>query len=192
MPVAFDLRWILWPLAIYGAFVLLHRLIQALRRWPQRRARQPLASLLVVARNKERTIEGLVRGLAALGNATGAKVLEVIIVEDHSTDETAAIVERLARGLPAVRAVHMNEVGERHGSPLEVGVFMCSSPIVLLFNLEGRMHPRLLLRAAAQLLGSRSDETPTRAAAADPSTTTAATTIQRIGPGGSFQGKERA
>jgi len=52
----------------------------------------PLVSILVPARNEERSIEGCIRSLLA----QSAPQIEVIAIDDRSTDATLAILERLA------------------------------------------------------------------------------------------------
>jgi hypothetical protein len=68
----------------------------------------PLLSVIVPARNEERSIERCVRSLLA----QTAKI-EVIVVDDRSTDRTAAILAELAREYPALRLVR--------GEPLPPG-----------------------------------------------------------------------
>ena len=70
----------------------------------------PLVSVLVPARNEaSRILERAVRSMAAQDYPS----VEVIVVDDRSTDETFAIVERIAREEPRVRALR--------GEPLPPG-----------------------------------------------------------------------
>lgn len=74
--------------------------------WPRRRtwrlgprrAGRPRVSILVAARNEEASIERCLRSLAALNYPVGR--LEIIIADDHSTDNTAAVVEAFIRDKP--------------------------------------------------------------------------------------------
>jgi chlorobactene glucosyltransferase len=64
-------------------------------------ANAPSLSIVVPARDEERSIEQCVRSLTAqLGGSA-----EVIVVDDGSTDATAAILARLATEFPALRIV---------------------------------------------------------------------------------------
>jgi cellulose synthase/poly-beta-1,6-N-acetylglucosamine synthase-like glycosyltransferase len=67
----------------------------------------PAISVLVPAHNEEPVIERTVRSLAS--SSYGGE-LEVIVVDDGSTDATAAIVERLA--LPRVRLLRQASAGK--------------------------------------------------------------------------------
>jgi len=69
----------------------------------------PRVSVLVPARNEAAVIERLVRDVLASHGAD----LELVILDDDSTDGTAGIVERLAARDPRVRLVH--------GGPLPAG-----------------------------------------------------------------------
>lgn len=69
----------------------------------------PLVSIVVPARNEERNVEGCVRSLVA---QHGIEV-EVIVVDDASTDRTREILARLAAEFPNLRVVN--------GAPLPPG-----------------------------------------------------------------------
>ena len=69
----------------------------------------PLLSIVVPARNEERNIDGCVRSLVA---QTGLDV-EVIVVDDDSTDATREILARLTGEFPQLRVVD--------GAPLPAG-----------------------------------------------------------------------
>ncbi|NIA14408.1 MAG: glycosyltransferase [Nitrospiraceae bacterium] len=62
----------------------------------------PGVTLVSPARNEEAGLETAVRSLAAIRYP----VLEVIVVDDHSTDATPAILDRLAEAFPRIRVLH--------------------------------------------------------------------------------------
>ncbi len=66
------------------------------------RARLPRVSIVVPARNEERSIERCVRSLATQRFVEA----EVIVVDDRSTDATPDILARLALEYPNVRVIH--------------------------------------------------------------------------------------
>ena len=87
-----------------GSVRPLHREPQALRRAAARASRLALATpatpriaVLIPARNEEANIEAVLRTVLASTQAH----LEVIVLDDHSTDHTAAIVERIIAELSA-------------------------------------------------------------------------------------------
>ncbi len=75
----------------------------------RRRARHPLpaptprVSILIPARNEERNIAACVASVARQDYPAGA--FEVVVLDDHSTDRTGAIVADLATRHPVVRLV---------------------------------------------------------------------------------------
>ncbi|MFB3892408.1 MAG: glycosyltransferase family 2 protein [Phycisphaerae bacterium] len=69
---------------------------------------RPSVSVIMAACNEEGTIEPAVRGLLADDNPG----LEVILVDDRSTDDTGAIIDRIAAQEPRIRAVHVRELPE--------------------------------------------------------------------------------
>jgi glycosyltransferase involved in cell wall biosynthesis len=73
---------------------------------PRPGSEYPLVSLVVPARNEEHTLE------AALESRLGDDYphLEVVLVEDRSTDATPALVDRIAARLSNVRALHLTEL----------------------------------------------------------------------------------
>jgi chlorobactene glucosyltransferase len=99
---------LLWALPLL-ALPLLARRRPDLRSFPQRTGRK--LSVIIPARNEAEVIERCVRSILASSYAP----LEVIVVDDRSTDETAAIVEGIAKSDPRLKLVR--------GEPLPEGWF---------------------------------------------------------------------
>jgi len=69
-------------------------------------ANPPLVSLVVAARDEARAIEPAVRSMLALDYPA----LEVIVIDDRSTDATGQILDRLRAEFPALNVVHITEL----------------------------------------------------------------------------------
>jgi len=68
----------------------------------------PPVTLIAAARNEEEDIEAAVRSWATLNYPD----LRIIVVNDHSTDRTGAILDRLATDFPNVTVIHNPELRE--------------------------------------------------------------------------------
>ncbi len=75
---------------------------------PPEPARWPALSVVITARDERRTVEDTVRALLA----QTYPVLEIIAVDDRSTDGTGAILDRLAGEVPWLRVVHIEALPE--------------------------------------------------------------------------------
>ncbi len=92
------LAWIALVLSAFPA-AMIARNLRAYRPAPAPPAERPAVSILIPARNEEAGIRDAI--LAAL--ASGGDGLEVVVLDDHSTDRTAAIVAALAANDERVR-----------------------------------------------------------------------------------------
>jgi len=156
--MALWLQGVVLLFALYGVAILLASIfLKARKAWFGPRESRPFISLLLVVRNKSNIIEGLVRNLTHLDYLRGEGMAnyEVVAVDDHSTDETGRILERLARSFPVLKAVRMEEVARPGESAVEVGLFLCKSKVVLVLDVQGQVDPRALLQAVHYLLGEK-------------------------------------
>ena len=94
-----------FALVFFGVFFGLYGLVLLGVLWPRPAlpalAHCPQVSILVAARNEEGTIERCLRALAALNYP--ASQLEILIADDSSTDDTAAVVQRFIADKPQFR-----------------------------------------------------------------------------------------
>jgi chlorobactene glucosyltransferase len=116
----------------------------------------PPVSVVIPARNEAETIETVVRSVLA----SRYPRLELIVVDDRSTDDTAAIVERLAAGDARLRLIRGGPLPEGwYGKPWACaqGARAAAHPLLLFTDADTRHEPELLGRAVAALAGERAD-----------------------------------
>ncbi len=116
----------------------------------------PLVSVVIPARNESETIEAVVRSI--LTSSYGA--FELLVVDDRSTDDTAAIVERLAAGDPRVRLVRGDPLPDGwYGKPWACaqGARAGAGALLLFTDADTRHEPELLGRAVAAIGRERAD-----------------------------------
>jgi glycosyltransferase involved in cell wall biosynthesis len=105
------LAWIIAFLWVWRTEVALRNLphLSDLLSEPQlSSAEEPFISIIVPARNEEAAIEQALRSLLA---QQGVK-LEIVAVDDRSTDTTGTIMERVAAGTNIIHVIHIQELPE--------------------------------------------------------------------------------
>jgi chlorobactene glucosyltransferase len=138
---------LVWALPFVSLLRLARRDPQ-LHTYPPRRGR-PL-SVIIPARNEASTIETVVRSVLA----SDYTPLELVVVDDRSTDETAAIVERLAREDARLRLVRGEPLPSGwYGKPWACvqGARAASGEILVFTDADTRHAPALLSHAVGAL-----------------------------------------
>jgi glycosyltransferase involved in cell wall biosynthesis len=110
----------------------------------------PLVSIVAAARNEARGIEAALTSVLQLDYPA----LEVIVVDDRSTDETGAILDRLARLHPRLKVKHISALpegwlGKNHA--LHVGAESASGGLLLFTDADVVFEPTTLRRAVGFL-----------------------------------------
>jgi cellulose synthase/poly-beta-1,6-N-acetylglucosamine synthase-like glycosyltransferase/peptidoglycan/xylan/chitin deacetylase (PgdA/CDA1 family) len=133
-----------WLLVLIGVLTLLRTLLLfavALRHARRRRAStwswgpsvdEPV-SVIVPAFNEQETIAATVRSLSAATHAT----VEIIVVDDQSTDATAATVEAL--GIENVRVVRVPSGGK--ATALNTGVALARHDLIVMIDADTMVEP---------------------------------------------------
>lgn len=158
MPLSGLLPALPWLLP-FGSFVRLARHEPELDRYaaPGTTANPtdpPLVSVVVPARNEAATIETVARSVLATTYAP----VELLVVDDRSTDGTAAIVESIAAEDPRVRLVRGEELPAGwYGKPWAClqGYRAARGDVLLFTDADTRHHPALLGHAVGALLQQR-------------------------------------
>lgn len=116
----------------------------------------PGVSVLIPARNEEGAIEGAVRSVLASRGVT----LEVVVLDDHSTDRTPEIVRALAAEDARVRLEQAPELpagwcGKQHACHVLAG--RARHPLLLFMDADVRLEPEGVARLAGFLQSSEAD-----------------------------------
>jgi len=143
-----------WIPAAYAGFLGLLVYRYATRRprladWPPQTS-GALVSVIVPARNEAVNVEACIRSIVA----TAYRPLEVIVVDDRSTDGTAAIVERLA-GVRLVRGAELPPGWFGKQWALVQGYRQARGELLLFVDADTRHHPELIPRAVRVLTAER-------------------------------------
>ncbi len=153
-PLGFVLATVLLALpvlhlafAVYGAL----RSMMAVRAVPDHpvRSHVPMVSMIVPACNEASTLEAATRAKLTAQYPN----LEIILVDDRSTDETGKIAERLAAQDPRVRVVHVTELpegwlGKVHA--LHRGTMEAKGEWLLYCDADVHLSPTILRRVVAE------------------------------------------
>ncbi len=161
-----TLTWLLWLL---NAMVFLGWFVRSFQVWRYARTALrlpqvpesgpgplPRLSVNVAALNEEATVERAMRTLLAADYPD----LEILAVNDRSTDRTGAILETLAAVDPRLRVAHVRElppgwVGKNHA--LHVGAQRASGEYLLFTDADVHFHPTALRRAVRTALDRELD-----------------------------------
>jgi len=113
-------------------------------------ARWPTLSVIVPARDEAADLEAAVRSRLA----EGYPALELVLVDDRSSDGTGEIVDRLAREDGRVKAVHVTSLpegwlGKLHA--LEIGYRAAGGELLLFSDADVHVAPGAFRRAVALL-----------------------------------------
>lgn len=132
------------------------RAVPPLAESPETRANAPRLSVVVPACNEAETLE------AALTSKLSSRYpnLEIVVVDDRSTDATGAILDRLAASDPRVVAVHVRELpagwlGKLNA--MQQGLAAATGELILFSDADVRFAPDLLGRAVRTLEEERLD-----------------------------------
>lgn len=117
---------------------------------PLRGADVPRLSVVIAARNEARNLEQALRSVLR----QQYPALEVIVVNDRSTDATASILDRMAGENPRLRVVHVAELppgwlGKNHA--LYAGAALATGELLLFTDADVVLEPATVARAAAAM-----------------------------------------
>jgi glycosyltransferase involved in cell wall biosynthesis len=111
----------------------------------------PCLSVVIPVFNEQATIKEIVQCVCAQ-----RPVEEVIIVDDCSTDGSSSMVDQIAAGKPAIRAVH-HKVNCGKGAALRTGFALARARYVLVQDADLEYNPEEYHKLLAPLLANKAD-----------------------------------
>lgn len=137
-----------WAWMLWGTLRLVREVPVLGAESPAEPKRWPRLSVIVPACNEGNHLDAAARTLLDQDYPD----LELILIDDRSTDDTGEIVDRLAAADPRVRAVHVTELpadwlGKVHA--LSRGVELASGEWMLMTDADVHLEPGVLRRAVA-------------------------------------------
>ncbi|GIV54543.1 MAG: hypothetical protein KatS3mg039_1061 [Candidatus Kapaibacterium sp.] len=112
----------------------------------------PMVSIVIPARNEEQRIRRCLESLLRLDYPR--ECLEIIVVNDRSSDRTAEIVASYQAQLPVLRLVTIDASNEGNlrgkAGALDVGIATARGTIILLTDADCAVHPRWVRAHVAQ------------------------------------------
>jgi dolichol-phosphate mannosyltransferase len=106
-------------------------------------------SVVMPARSEEESVGQTVESVAAALDAEGIDY-ELVVVDDHSTDQTAAVVDRISAENSRVRCVR-SSYGPGFGFAVRAGLNEYSGDAVVVMMADGSDHPGDLVRYQREL-----------------------------------------
>ena len=134
-----------------AGWVYSHRAEHERRALAQRALALPRISVLIPAHNEALVLDATLAAMAALEYPAGQ--LEIIVINDASTDATGAIADRWAQTEPRIRVVHLT-VAERAGgksAALNRGLRRARHEVIAIYDADNTPAPDAVLHLARQL-----------------------------------------
>jgi cellulose synthase/poly-beta-1,6-N-acetylglucosamine synthase-like glycosyltransferase len=166
-PVKIDAVFIfallsIWALLLYTVFLMIQgfrygnrqeRRMPTLLATP---AKSPKITLIVPAHNEELVIERSLRSLFALDYPRDK--LEIIVINDASTDDTGAIIERIAEEDNRVKPIHTTPErgGRGKSAALNLGLRFATGDVIGVYDADNTPEPYVLRYMVAVLLSDES------------------------------------
>jgi len=126
---------------------------------PSQRDDLPRVSVIVAARNEERDIEEALQSLLRIDYPD----IEILVVDDRSTDRTGELLDRIAAENPRLQVAHLTELppgwlGKNHA--LYYGAQRASGELLLFTDADIVMDPTILRRAVPYMIEHGIDHLP--------------------------------
>ncbi|OMP66664.1 glycosyltransferase family 2 protein [Domibacillus epiphyticus] len=139
--------FIIWMMLFYHAFLMIGGYLHSLkyREYEKKLATPvedfPKVSILIPAHNEEVVIEDTIQSMIQLNYPKDK--LEVIIINDNSSDNTGSIIDRFAQKYAFIRAVHTKppHTGKGKSAALNHGLNYSSGDIIVVYDADNTPEP---------------------------------------------------
>ncbi len=119
------------------------------------RASTPLLDIAIPVFNEEASVEGCLRRLHHHLSTEFSQTFCITVADNASTDSTLAVAERVARELPGIRVVHLDEKGR--GNALRTVWLGSPSPVLAYMDVDLSTDLAALVPLVSALLSGHSD-----------------------------------
>jgi cellulose synthase/poly-beta-1,6-N-acetylglucosamine synthase-like glycosyltransferase len=111
---------------------------------------EPSVTILIPAHNEERVIGKLLKTMTELSYPKNK--LEVLVINDASSDRTGQIIDEAAKQYPFIKALHRNRPngGKGKAAALNAAIKQSSGEIILCFDADYLPHKEIVKRLVAK------------------------------------------
>lgn len=139
--------FIIWIMLLYHLFLMQGGYLFALsyrdlqRSWSEEIPLQPLVTILIPAHNEEVVLEATIRSMIKLNYPKDK--LEVIIIDDNSSDATGSIADAFARDYSFLKVIHNKppHAGKGKSGALNTGFKKSSGEIIVVYDADNTPEP---------------------------------------------------
>ncbi|MHA6252940.1 glycosyltransferase family 2 protein [Oceanobacillus sp. CAU 1775] len=153
--------FLIWTMLFYHAFLMVGGYFHSLRykgfkiRLQIATEDYPTVSILIPAHNEEMVIEDTIQSMIKLEYPR--EKLELIVINDNSSDETGAIIDRYAQEYSFIKAVHTKppHAGKGKSGALNQGLKASTGEIIAVYDADNTPEPDAIRNLALGLLVDR-------------------------------------
>lgn len=153
--------FLIWLMLFYHAFLMLGGYYHSLkyknfkRRLNLSLEDYPLVSILIPAHNEEMVIEETIQSMIRLDYPKDK--LEVLIINDYSSDQTGSIIDRYAKEYSFIHAVHTKppNAGKGKSGALNEGLKHSTGDIIVVYDADNTPEPAAVKNLALGLVKDR-------------------------------------